>query len=64
MEQGHGNSGRSGSWARPWWPGDQAAAMAVGEVGGGQGEYMRKNKGEVSERGTESDMCVSFLFLF
>ena len=30
---------------------DQAAAMAVGEVGGGQGESMRKKK--VSERGIE-----------
>ena len=31
--------------------GDQAAVMAVGEVGGGQGESMQKKK--VSERGTD-----------
>ena len=37
--QGHGGRG------------DQTAAMAVGEVGGGQGESMQKKK--VSERGTE-----------
>ena len=51
MEQKHGNWGDPVAGRGHGGREDQAAAVAVGEVGGGQGESMQKKK--VSERGTD-----------